>query len=174
MHTQQIEFIQSTLAKYPQYKNNVRILDVGSADINGNNRQFFIMDTCTYTGIDIHEYDNVDIISKAHEFKSRYRYDVVISGEMLEHDQYWKLSLQNMTKLTKKGGILIITCASTGRPEHGTNRTSPQDSPATTDYYYNISVEEFNQTLQPSIHFSDWDTIYNPHSCDLYFYGIKK
>ena len=174
MHIQQIQFIQSLIEKYPRYKSNVKILDIGSADSNGNNKQFFDLETSDYVGIDIHEYKNVDIISKAHEFKSRYKYDVVISGEMLEHDQHWRLSLQNMAKLTKKGGILIITCASTGRPEHGTNKTSPQDSPATTDYYYNISTEEFNFILQPEVFFADWETTYNQESCDLYFYGIKK
>ena len=30
--------------------------------------------------------------------------------------------------MLKKDGLFFFTCASTGRPEHGTRRTSPQDS----------------------------------------------
>jgi hypothetical protein len=33
----------------------------------------------------------------------------------------------------RPGGVLILTCATTGRHEHGTTRTSPAMSPSTND-----------------------------------------
>jgi hypothetical protein len=57
---------------------------------------------------------------------------------MLEHNKYRKESLQNMYDLLEDRGVLVLTCATTGRAEHGTTRTSVKDSPYTTDYYMNI------------------------------------
>jgi hypothetical protein len=67
-----------------------------------------------------------------------------------------------------------MTCATTGRDKHGTTRTSPKDSPFTTDYYMNITEEDFRQAVDVEKEFSmfAFETRQNP--CDLYFYGIKK
>ena len=96
-------------------------MDIGSLDINGNTR--FLFEDFEYTGVDIGEGPNVDVVSKGHEFKSE-RFDIVISTECFEHDMYYKETLKNCVKLCKAGGMFIFTCASTGRAEHGTARTS--------------------------------------------------
>jgi cyclopropane fatty-acyl-phospholipid synthase-like methyltransferase len=173
MHQQQVDFIKSVLKKYPEYKSNVKVLDVGSQDINGNNRQFFDAETTEYTGLDIAEGNNVDVVSKVHEYKTRKKYDVVISGEMLEHDKHYKESIKAMTRLTKRLGILIITCASEGREEHGTHGKHEWTSPHTLDHYHNISIEEFKDIIDLD-KFLVYDLQYNQYTCDLYFYGIKK
>jgi len=172
MHTQQVEFINKLLNNYPEYKTNQTILDCGSLDINGNNRKFF-ESYKSYTGLDVGPGNNVDIISRVHEYKTKKKYSVVISGEMLEHDQYWRESLSAMIKLLKKGGILIITCATEGRPEHGTNRTTPYDAPYIGDYYKNLTEEDFRSVIDTEL-FSDFAFDVNTDNCDLYFYGIKK
>lgn len=178
MHAQQVQFIQSVFDKFPKYKANVRVLDVGSQDINGNNRQFFNFefDNIYYAGIDLAEGKNVDIIGYVHEYKPRNnkKYDVVISGEMLEHDKHYKASIKAMVNLTKKGGILIITCASEGREEHGTHEKHSWTSPHTLDHYHNITTDEFKTIIDLDKTFSDYNLIYNQETCDLYFYGIKK
>jgi hypothetical protein len=50
-----------------QYFIDKCVLDVGSLDINGNNRYLF--DNCEYTGLDIGEGPNVDIVMPIHEYK---------------------------------------------------------------------------------------------------------
>lgn len=175
MHTEQIEFCQWVREKLPQHFNNTTVLDVGSLDINGNNRYLF--HKCRYQGIDIVSGKNVDkvIACQDHLGKPQYEdhYDVIITTEMLEHDRSWEIDLQMMYWAIKPGGLLLITCAGEGRQEHGTKRTSPQDSPGTTDYYQNISLEMFSSILKPGM-FSEYYLKHDRRRNDLNFYGVKK
>ena len=83
--------------------------------------------------------------------------------------------------MLKPDGLFCFTCASTGRPEHGTRRTTPQDSYGTigdiesmSDYYKNLTELDVNAVLKFNDLFSSWDTYYNSETKDLYFVGIKK
>ncbi len=177
MHTAVKKFIKQacreTLSKYGfnSFFRFKEVLEVGSANINGSPRRYFWW--CKYTGIDILNGKGVDIVSKFSEAKLGVEsFNVVISTEMLEHDFEWQSSLKKMYELLTPGGLLIITCAAPDRPEHGTNRTRPQDSPATTDYYRNISTDDFRQILPPYF-FSTYILQYARGKNDLQFYGIK-
>ena len=169
-HPLQIEFCKSIKKKYPKYFKNVDVLDVGSVDINGNNRYLF--SKYTYTGLDIGPGNNVDVICPIHLFKPNKQYDVIISTEMLEHDVNYVQSLQRMFNLLKPEGLLILTAAGDGRLEHGTKRTSPEDSPYTTDYYKNINWKDILATLSPDVNFTEYELSYKPF--DIRFAGIKK
>ena len=105
---------------------NRRVLDVGSLDINGNNR--FLFKGGTYTGIDVGEGRNVDVVTLAHEYDAQ-PYDVIISTECFEHDAHYAKSIRNIVRLLTSGGLFLFTCATTGRPEHGTIRCSRRDAP---------------------------------------------
>lgn len=145
-------------------------LEVGSCNINGSPRRYFWF--CNYTGIDLLEGPGVNIVGNFNQIKLNQKYDVVISTEMLEHDWNWNRSLIKMYEVLRPGGLLIITCAGPDRPEHGTIRTTPEDSPATTDYYRNISQEDFRSVLPGSL-FSTYVLQYARGTNDLQFYGIK-
>lgn len=171
MHESQITYCKLIKSRFPDYFKGKRVLDVGSLDINGNNRYLF--EDCAYTGIDIYKGNNVDVVSLAHEYKNE-PFDVIISTEMLEHDRYWVLSLNNMYSLLKPNGLMLLTCAAPGRDEHGTLRTSPQDSPFTSgiDYwrnYYNPLVEDDLKLVLGEFRDSETTTTKE----DLYFYGIR-
>lgn len=172
-HKQQQQFITLTKSLYPTYFKNVRVLDVGSLDINGSARQFFD-DPYYYVGLDLGIGKNVDIVCPGHLYKD-FPFDIVFSGECLEHDRYWKETLLNMYDLLKPGGMLLFTCASTGRAEHGTLRTTPENSPFTSDtnYYQNLTEEDIRSVFNPELEFSEFLFKYNPETYDLYFYGIK-
>ena len=66
---------------------------------------------------------------------------------VFEHDEFWKDTIMNCITLTKPGGIFLFSCATTGRQEHGTRRTTPQDSPFTSlienDYYMNLTEKRY-------------------------------
>ena len=83
-----------------------------------------------------------------------------------------------MVALTKPGGIIAFTCASTGRPEHGTVRSDPSLSPGTQsrqiNYYGNLTELDFIQSFNLQDYFYDYLFFYNPTSWDLYFMGVKK
>lgn len=167
-HPQQINFISHVRSLYPDYFNGKRVWDIGSLDINGNNKIFFT--DCDYTGMDLQPGKNVDIIGYAHGY-SGYPFDTIISTECLEHDQYWKLTLENAYRLLKPNGLLVMTCATVGRPEHGTRENSPTCSPFTPDYYHNLTIPEIESVLNPSW-FSPW--YIQAIGTDLQWYGIKK
>ena len=169
-HKQQQEFCLKIQKRFPEKFKGEDVVDLGSLDINGNNRYLFT--DCRYIGVDLAPGKNVDVISKAHEFKPFYvKYGVVISTEMLEHDRYYRESLKNMVDLLLPGGLLLITCATVGRPEHGTKATSLGDSPFTGGYYKNITEDDIRENLKVE-DFKEYELYIM--SNDLYFVGIKK
>lgn len=104
---------------------------------------------------------------------TKHSFDVAVSAECFEHNPHWQATFKNMTRLAKTA--VIFTCASEGRPEHGTTRTTPQDSPFTLewDYYQNLTEQDFRQAFDLDAMFTQYEFEYNPVSCDLYFIGIK-
>ncbi len=75
-----------------------RVLDVGALDLNGNNKILF--EGCAYTGIDIGEGPNVDVVSVAHEYPAPSEsFDVIISTECLEHDRHYPETLRNIVRM---------------------------------------------------------------------------
>lgn len=171
MHIEVQQFVGHVRQLLPDYFQNKKVLEVGSLNINGTVRVFF--NDCDYTGIDLAEGPGVDKTISIHELVEPSTYDVVISTEMLEHDKHWKDSLWRMYDNLKAGGLMILTCAGPQRPEHGTTRTSPQDSPFTTDYYRNISAEDFIGVLGGTL-FQSPHLQYERGEQDLMFFGIKK
>lgn len=157
-----------------------RVLDVGSGDINGNN--LFLFENCEYDGNDVIQANNVTIVSKTKDLPfENNTFDTIISTECFEHDPEYKESFVKIYNMLKPDGLFFFTCASTNRPEHGTRRTSPQDSYGTignlqdmSDYYKNLTEIDLNEALSLNNLFSVWDTYYNNMSKDLYFVGIKK
>lgn len=175
-HKEQIEFCKKIKNKFPEKFTDKKVLDIGSLDINGNNRYLF--DNCEYTGIDIGPGKNVDIVSKGHEFRMPDKtYDVIVSTECFEHDIYYIDTIKNAVRMLKNGGLFLFTCATTGRPEHGTHKTTPSDAPLLSgewsNYYKNLTEEDVYEAIDVDQIFSDYDFEINMISCDLYFYGIK-
>jgi|LakMenE18May11ns_1017337.scaffolds.fasta_scaffold03220_1 SAM-dependent methyltransferase len=173
-HREQREWCELVKYAHDEFFVGTSVLDIGSLDINGNNRYLF--EQCNYTGIDIGEGKNVDVVCSGHLFKSDDLFDVVISTECFEHDEHWQQTLKNViNNLLKDGGLFLFSCAAPGRPEHGTKRTSPKDSPFTNDYYRNLSEADIRSVLNCDEIFSNYKfktRIDFPQ--DLYFYGIKK
>jgi len=180
MHKQAIDFMNFAKSIFFDYFINKRVLDVGSADINGNNRVFF--ENCDYNGNDVIGGRNVTIVSKTKDLPFEdSSFDTIVSTECFEHDPEYKESLLKIYKMLRPNGLLCFTCASTGRPEHGTRRTSPLDSFGTIgnfedmqDYYKNLTENDIDEVLDLNKSFSNWDLYYNSESSDLYFVGIKK
>ena len=182
-HLEQQNFCKSVKEKLPDFFKNKKVLDIGSLDINGNNR--FLFEDCNYIGIDVGNGNNVDLVSVGHLYDGPDNYfDTIISTEVFEHDMFYEQTITNVMRMLKPGGLFLFTCAAPGRPEHGTRRTGGFDAPLLlgisedwADYYKNLTpndirkVSNFNQTF-PDCYFEIKSTdIYLPS--DLYFYGIK-
>ena len=170
-------FVKQTLSDFFAIK---RVLDVGSGDINGNNRYLF--DNCHYDGNDVIKANNVTVVSKTKDLPFvNQLFDTIISTECFEHDPEYAESFVKIHNMLKPGGLFCFTCASTDRPEHGTRRTTPGDSYGTignlddmSDYYKNLTAQDVNDVMPFDQLFSAWDAYYNNSSKDLYFIGIKK
>jgi SAM-dependent methyltransferase len=175
-HFQQAEFIKSLKAKFPKHFFNVDVLEIGSLNINGTVRDFF--NANRYVGVDVGEGPGVDVVMSGHEYKSEEPFDCCISCECFEHNPFWKETFVNMIDQCKPGGLVVMTCATTGRPEHGTERSLPQDSPLTLakgwSYYKNLTERDFKEAFNFNPFFKDWAFSVNEEACDLYFYGIKQ
>ena len=93
---------------------------------------------------------------------------------------FYDKSLQNIVRMLKPNGLFLFTCATKGRPEHGTIRTGTYSSPLTCqkeewkDYYMNIEWDHVTKAIDVDKIFKDYKfKVVNTHH-DLQFYGIKK
>lgn len=176
-HPEQAQYVKSIKSRFPRYFTDVKVLDIGSLDVNGNNRGLFL--SSDYTGIDVGNGRNVDAVSKGHEWDvPSDTYDTIISTECFEHDRFFNLTVKNVVRMLKPGGMFVFTCATTGRHEHGTNNVDPGASPLTSnlaefeDHYKNITEEDVRSVINVDAVFSEYEfTVNGP---DLYFYGISR
>lgn len=111
-------FVDNYAAKIT--KNEVRVLDVGSCDVNGSYRRLFNATKYQYTGLDIGEGPNVDIVLKNPydwDTVESDSFDLVISGQAFEHIEFFWKTMEEMTRVLKKDGLLCII-APNGFKEH--------------------------------------------------------
>ena len=175
-HQQQAEFVAYCRLLYPDNFRNCHVLEVGSLNINGSIREFFA--DCSYVGVDLGEGPGVDLVARGEDLDfANNSFNTVASCECFEHNPEWVKTFQNMHRMCKLGGLVFMSCATTGRPEHGTPRTTPQDSPftsLTSEYYRNLTQEDFKDEFCLSKMFSTYQFFKQHITHDLYFYGIKK
>lgn len=102
------------------YDYRPRVLDVGSFDVNGSYKQFFPGSEFEYVGLDMVAGPNVDIVPrysyKWHELNTD-SFDVVISGQALEHIEFFWITVIEMVRVLKQGGTLCLI-APKGFGEH--------------------------------------------------------
>jgi len=98
----------------------LRIYDLGSQDVNGSYREIFDSPSWEYIGIDMEAGDNVDV-----RLMTPYRWreiasksaDVVVSGQAFEHIQYFWITMLEVARVLKPGGVCCLIAPSSG-PEH--------------------------------------------------------
>jgi SAM-dependent methyltransferase len=114
-----------------------RVLDLGGRDINGSIRG--LLPNARWTGLDIEAGAGVDLVHDATQpWPDGWdRYDIVVCTEVLEHVERWPAVLRTAAQALDPGGpeALFVTCASTGRPEHG---ASGAPLPGPGEWYANV------------------------------------
>lgn len=174
-HAEQRDFVESVRRLMPWYFTGVSVLEVGSLNINGTVRDFFT--DCDYLGADVAPGRDVDLVAQGQDldFPDRH-FDTVISAECLEHNPHWAETFANMVRMSS--GLVVMTCATTGRGEHGTSRTSPADSPLTVglgwDYYRNLTEDDIRTAVDVDAAFTQYGFDINDQSRDLYFWGLVR
>lgn len=176
-HAQHLQFVQLAAQHLADDFTQKRILEIGSYNVNGSIRPFF--QGGTYIGVDIIPGPDVDVVSPGEKLTDPDEtYDLTVSCECFEHNPQWRETLLNMYRMTKPGGVVLFTCATTGRLEHGTTRTLPGSSPGNLSlgwhYYKNLKERDFTSCIQFDDLFKDYFFIRNTAAQDLYFIGLKR
>jgi len=175
-HPEQREFFRLVAEANEGLLRGGRVVEIGSYDVNGTMRSVFAVAE-QYVGVDLVEGPGVDVVGFGHEIaESDGSFDAALSGECFEHDPHWRETFANMVRMTRPGGLVAFTCASHGRPEHGTRRSDVSDSPGTQaegmDYYRNLVAADF-ESLHLERWFDDWRFWSMPTTFDLYFAGRR-
>ena len=96
------------------YLNDLRegkILDVGSYNVNGCYKEIFEENRFDYRGLDMESGPNVDIVpSKTYDWQEieNDQFDVVVSGQALEHIEFFWVTFAEIIRVTKEGGLICI------------------------------------------------------------------
>ena len=93
------------------------VIEVGSADINGGFRGLFDSDRFEYVGMDLAPGVGVDLV-----LDDPYRFplgdecaDIVISGQMMEHNKFFWLTFAEKMRVLNKKGFCFVVAPSRGR-----------------------------------------------------------
>jgi len=91
-----------------------RVLEVGSKYVNGSVRPLIenFARPKEYIGVDLEHGKYVDVVLPAErivEYFGRKVFDVVVSTELLEHVKDWRIVVNNMKEVLKRGGYIYIS-----------------------------------------------------------------
>ena len=100
-------------------QSRISVLEVGSADVNGSYRQIFGDPRFDYVGVDVESGPGVDVVLEDpyHLPNAHASVDLVISGQMLEHCEFFWLAFGEMLRVVKDTGRIFLIAPSSG-PVH--------------------------------------------------------
>lgn len=109
------DFVREYL--HPRRQEPLLILDLGSQDINGSYRSLLDHAPWRYLGVDMAPGKNVDVVLRDpycwREIKAG-SVDVIVSGQTFEHTEFFWLSMREMARALKPGGLCCIIAPSAG------------------------------------------------------------
>ena len=123
MHKSSYLKMQYFKETYLNPNEELKILDIGSFDKDGNYNYGLILNEkkWTYHGLDLKPGNNIDIVvENAYDWEDEIEdetYDLVISGQAFEHIEFFWLTLEQVKRVLKPGGLFFLIVPSTG-PVH--------------------------------------------------------
>jgi hypothetical protein len=119
MHLSSLQFMQSFHDKHlsSRKEEKMTICDIGSTDICGSYKPIFNNPNWKYIGVDLAQGPNVDLIINHpydwKEIKSN-SIDVLVSGQALEHIEFFWITILEISRVLKPGGMACIIAPSGG------------------------------------------------------------
>lgn len=105
---------------HDQLNRPLRILDLGSTEMGACYRPIFEKPDWNYIGADLQPGPNVSLVLKdpyAWREVPTASVDVLISGQVLEHVEYFWITMLEISRVLKPGGLACLIAPSSG-PEH--------------------------------------------------------
>ena len=96
---------------------SLRIVDLGSQNINGSYKELFDEPAWRYIGIDMVPGENVELVlENPYQWKGvrSNSVDVLISGQAFEHIEYFWITILEVWRILKVGGLACIIAPSGG------------------------------------------------------------
>lgn len=143
----------------------LKVLDIGSYDVNGSYKALFPNEEYEYCGLDMAPGPNVDVVM---ENPYHWRgfddntFDVVICGQTFEHTEFFWRTAEEISRVTKPGGFICIICPSNLR-EHRypvDNYRFLRDGMIAVSRYVNLTVLHASTNMAPNN--ADMQVWYNP------------
>jgi SAM-dependent methyltransferase len=98
----------------------LKIVDLGSLDVNGSYRPLFAQRPWQYVGVDLAPGANVDVVLRDpyvwREFSS-HSVDVVVCGQTFEHTEFFWETMLEIARILKPAGLVCVIAPASG-PEH--------------------------------------------------------
>ena len=115
MHWEAFTFVQAIRSQAPHFFCGSRVVEFGSVRVNYSISELFEQ-PAKYIGVDLIDGPGVDVVSDAKDVFLGNDFDVAVSCECFEHNPYFLKTFENMCAHVKPGGLVLFTCATTGRP----------------------------------------------------------
>jgi SAM-dependent methyltransferase len=119
MHASSFRHMRRLIDRYLDTSRPLEAVEIGSRDVNGSYRELFQWPDWTYRGCDQEAGPNVDLVQD-----DPYRLplpsaslDLAISGQTLEHAEFFWLLVQEIARVVRPGGHVFLIAPSRG-PEH--------------------------------------------------------
>lgn len=133
-------------------KENPKVLDIGSLDINGNIRS--VIQNADYVGIDLEDGKNVDIVMTSHYISEEFEadsFDIVCCFSMLNSDPNFWITLGNIKRVLKDDGLLLISVPAFNFLNH---ENYPND-------YYRFTIDTFKDVFFNDMEILDIQNFHN-------------
>jgi SAM-dependent methyltransferase len=117
VHPESYDEMSRLVGTYLRPEEALRVLDIGSYDVNGSYRPLFQANPgWRYEGADMQAGPNVD-----HVLVDPYRwtlpdqsYDLIVSGQAFEHIKFFWLTWREVVRVLKPGGLIFLIAPSRG------------------------------------------------------------
>jgi len=124
VHKTSIEYMEQCFRTYSGHRPKGKVLDIGAGGRKQAYRKIWEAGGWTYEGLNLVAGEGVDIvIDDPWKFDlPDASYDAVISGNMLEHNEFFWLTFLEMSRVLKMGGLMVHIA-----PSRGVEHRDPQD-----------------------------------------------
>lgn len=151
MHPEAFAWVHTQVAEAGPW-DGARVLDVGGRDVNGTALDAFTCEVEAHV-LDIAPGDGVTVVADARTWTPTHAFHAVTCTEVLEHVQGWPALVWTCWRALQPGGLLLVTAAGPGRPEHSAVDGGPLRAG---EWYRNVQPQALADVLD-SCGFSDFD-----------------